>query len=268
MTGPAPASHPFAFPALARVGRALVDALMPPACAACKAPASAAGLLCADCWAGLAPIGAGRCGTCGLPLPQAPDASGKCGTCMQEAPPWRSARAPHAYAGTARDLVLAFKNGRPELGSLLADAMLVEARPLATTGLLVCPVPLHWSRLWQRGYNQAAILSARIADGLKAEHRVDLVRRRRRTRPTRGMTLASRRANARGAFAVPPAGQARVRGRPVLLVDDVLTTGATAGEVSRCLLRAGALSVDVLTFARVAREEPGSHIPVPGSEDA
>jgi ComF family protein len=247
-----------------RAGRALADALMPPACAACKEPASAANLLCAPCWEALAPIGAGRCGSCGLPLPQAPDATGQCGACMKEAPPWRSARAPHSYSGTARDLVLAFKNGRPELGRLMAEAMLVEAQELATPDLLVCPVPLHWSRLWRRGYNQAAVLSARIAEAIGAEHRVDLVRRRRRTRPTQGMTAASRRANVKGAFAVSTANATRLSGRPILLIDDVLTTGATAGEISRRLRRAGATSVDILTFARVAREEPASYLPHSG----
>ncbi|MFN7176588.1 MAG: ComF family protein, partial [Thermaurantiacus sp.] len=174
--------------------------------------------------------------------------------------------APHAYAGTARDLVLAFKNGRPELGRLMADAMMADAGLLAAPGVLVCPVPLHWSRLWRRGYNQAALLSKRIADVLGAEHRVDLVRRTRRTRPTQGMTAASRRANVQGAFAISAADAGRLAGRPVLLVDDVLTTGATAGEISRRLARAGAASVDVLTFARVAREELPSYVSRSGGE--
>jgi len=243
------------------LGGAVLDLLMPPACAACKTPVSASGLLCAGCWQALVPIGHGRCATCGVPLPHAPDEAGDCGACMAEPPGWGRARAPQAYAGTGRALVLAFKNGRPELAPLMAEAMLADARALAHDDTLVLPVPLHWSRLWRRGYNQAALLSCRIARALSLDHDVDLLRRTRRTRSSQGLSRAARERNLAGAFALRDGGSARVGGRPVLLVDDVLTTGATARAIRPALRRAGAARVDILTFARVVREAPQAHLP-------
>ncbi len=240
---------------------ALLDLLMPPACGACKAPTAQDGLLCPACWQALVPIGAGRCRSCGIPLPHAPDDSGDCAACMADPPSWDRARAPHAYAGSARTLVLALKNGRPELAPLMADAMLADARRLARPDTLVVPVPLHWSRLWRRGYNQSALLSARIAAALGLEHGLDRLRRTRRTRSSQGLNRAARARNVAGAFAPAPGAAAHVRGRPILLVDDVLTTGATAQAAASVLRRAGAARVDVVTFARVAREEAAAGQP-------
>lgn len=240
---------------------------MPPACGACKAPVAAAGLLCADCWQALVPIGAGRCGRCGVPLALAPDDHGDCGACIAEPPPWSRARAPLAYAGTGRALVLAMKNGRPELAPLMAAAMVAEARGLVSADTLVLPVPLHWSRLWRRGYNQAALLSAPVAGALRLDHAVDLLRRVRRTRSSRGLGRAARERNVRGAFALDAGRAGMLRGRPVLVVDDVLTTGATAAAISRLLRSAGATRVDVLTYARAVIERPEAQA-LPGTAEA
>jgi ComF family protein len=164
--------------------------------------------------------------------------------------------------------VLAFKKGRPELAHLLAGQMVPEAGRLAAHAPLVLPVPLHWSRLLTRGYNQSALLSSRIARSLGLAHDVDLLRRIRRTRSSQGLNRAARQRNVAGAFALRSGGDRLVAGRAILLVDDVLTTGVTATAVTALLRRKGALRVDVVCFARVSREHAAAGgLPV-GPEEA
>lgn len=206
---------------------------------------------CAACLAELSRIPAGpRCPGCGGALD---GVLAQCSACLAEAEerPWNGAVTLFEYTGAARELVHDFKfHGRPELarpfGALAAEA-LREARFRAD---LVVPVPLHWTRLWRRSYNQAGLFGERLAAELGIPCR-NALRRRKRTRRQAGLRREQRARNPRGAFAVrdPDA----VTGRPVLLVDDVFTTGATLTAAAKVLRAAGCGPIFVVTIARTPR---------------
>jgi ComF family protein len=229
---------------------AALDLLMPPLCPACKAPTQAPNRFCADCFGRLPAIPEPVCGRCGVPLPARAGGTTECLGCLKDPPPWISARAPFAYDAAARAAVVRFKNGREEMATLLAGFLL----PLLprVPRLLLVPVPLHRTRLMSRGYNQSALLARAIGAAAGLPLLVDGLSRTRATRSSQGLSRSGRARNVAGAFRVPARHQAAVAGRPILLVDDVLTTGATAAAATRALLKAGATSVHVLTFARVA----------------
>jgi ComF family protein len=235
---------------LAAFARGALDLLMPPRCAACKAPVARANRFCAECFASLPAIADPACARCGIPLPPRAGGSGECLACVREPPPFDCAAAPFAYEGPARSAVLRLKHGREELAALMAPAML-RRMPLPDKALIV-PVPLHRWRLLTRGYNQAQLLGDAIARLGRAEHLPDALLRTRATRSTRGLSRAGRLRNVEGAFRANPRHLAKLKGRTIVLVDDVLTTGATAAAATRALKRAGAATVHVLTYARVA----------------
>lgn len=251
-THPAPAAPSLVLAAL----NAALDALMPPRCTSCKAPVSTAGLYCADCWGALQPP-ASPCHTCGVPLPPQWSAEATCLGCLAAPPDFSRARAPFVYADVARSTVLAFKNGAEHLAPLMARAMHLAARDLAPPdGQLgecrIVPVPLHRWRLLRRGYNQSALLAGALAPLTGGTLDLDSLVRRHATDSTRGKGRAARQAQMKGAFSVRADRRSAIRGQHILLVDDVLTTGATASAAARALRRAGALSVVVITYARVA----------------
>jgi len=240
--------------------------LMPPVCAACKAAVVSEGY-CADCWNRLAEISGSRCNCCGMPLPIAWQTEAVCLECRRAPPAWSRAAAPYLYSGAARETLLAFKNGREELGGLMGQAMVRAGKDLLLPGALLVPVPLHRWRLWSRGYNQSLLLGRDIARRSGLDLRFDLLLRAKPTAKSNGLTRVGRIRNVRGVFQVKPPARAALRGRHVVLVDDVLTSGATAGACARVLLRAGAARVDVLVYARVAHADmPTYGAPVSGQE--
>ena len=236
----------------------LLDLLYPPRCPACGACVERHGRLCTGCWSGLRLLAPPLCRACGLPLPQAAGPDPLCAACSRDPPAFGRARAACAYVDVARRLVLAFKHGeRTELAPLLADFCARAGADLLAACDVVVPVPLHRLRLWRRGFNQALLLAAGLARRFDRPLLRDALLRIRRTPSQQGLGAAARRRNVTpAAFAVHPRRRELVRGRAVLLVDDVLTTGATLEACARTLLRAGAARVDVLVFARVVRDGP------------
>ena len=232
--------------------RTLVDMLMPPACMACKAPVATPLSLCADCWTGLPAIAGARCACCGVPLVLAHQTEVLCLGCLAEPPDFDRACAAYLYGGAARQLALALKAGREAYATPMAAAMLRAAGEMAVPGQLVIPVPLHRWRLLSRGYNQSALLARAVARRSGGVLALDMLERTRATPRSQGMNRRQRQRNVKGAFRVTPAGKAALKGADVLLVDDVMTTGATASACGRALSRAGAASVTVLAYARVA----------------
>ncbi|HKR18535.1 MAG TPA: ComF family protein [Stellaceae bacterium] len=237
-----------------RVGATLLDLLLPPRCLKCGVEIGGNGALCAECWRGIAFLHPPCCARCGLPFEIDLGAEAICGACARETPLYARARAALRYDEASRTLVLAFKHGdKLQLAPALGRFMRRAGAELLATCDVIAPVPLHWTRLFTRRYNQAAILAhALVRDGGPPVV-ADLLERRRATPPQGRSGRTERRRNVRGAFSLKRS--RAVTGRRVLLVDDVLTTGATVSECARTLLDAGAESVDVLTLARTVRPD-------------
>lgn len=236
-----------------RLLRGTLDLLLPPRCPVCREIASADGRYCAACWAGLRFITAPMCARCGAPfdIDRGPDAA--CGACLATPPRYTAARAAMIYDGSARAVLLSFKHGdREYLSRVMAPQLVRAGAGWLGPGALLVPVPLHRWRLWRRGFNQAAVLARATGRRSATPVAVDALVRIKAAIISRGMGRRKRARNVEGAFRV--ARPAAVRGRDIVLVDDVLTTGATAEACARMLFRAGARSVRVLTWARVVRD--------------
>lgn len=241
---------------LVRLGRLALDTLLPPRCLTCEATVVRQAQLCGACWARIRFVGEPMCNCCGLPFAfEAGGGTLLCADCIREPPRYRKARAVMVYDDASREAVLAFKHGdrtdaAPAFGGWLARA---GAELLADSDCLV-PVPLHPARLFHRRYNQSALLAHAIGRVTGKPVVSDALQRTRNT-PTQGaLSRSARLANVRGAFRMRPRRVASVRDRRIVLVDDVMTTGATVEACAAILVAAGAAHVDVLTLARVARE--------------
>lgn len=243
------------------VGAAL-DAVLPPQCLSCGVVTQTPGALCAACWTKIVWLTPPLCACCGTPFEFDPAPAGNervlCAPCLAEPPVFARARAVFRYDEASRGLVLAFKHADRTHSAPAFGQWLVRAgAELLADGDLVVPVPLHWTRLAWRRYNQSALLAQVVARTSGHECVPDLLRRVRRT-PTQGdRGRAARRRNVRRAFAVSECYRSHLAGRRVVLVDDVFTTGATVEECARVLIDSGAAEVAVLTLARVVRPVSG-----------
>src|SRR5215471_679233 len=237
---------------LRRIGRALVDGVLPPRCLSCGEIIEQPDALCSRCWSGITFFAPPWCVLCGLPFPHPIGEDALCGNCARERPAWDQARAVLRYDKRSRSLVLGLKHGDHTHVARAFGRWMHRAGSEVLTGAdLLVPVPLHWSRLFRRRFNQAALLAHAIRAAGGPEIAADWLVRRRRT-PSQGrLGPAARERNVRGAFSVR-AGRSFI-GRRVVVVDDVMTTGATVEECARVLKRADALSVGVLTLPRAVR---------------
>ena len=235
---------------------ALIGAIYPPHCLSCGEVTAQTGGLCGPCWREARFLRGTLCDACGTPLPGEPDGGPlTCDDCLAIARPWTRGRAALAYDGTGRRLVLALKHqDRTDLPPAAARWMLSAGAGLVAPGQLVAPVPLHWIRLFRRRYNQAALLSEAIARSARLAHCPDLLRRLRATPSQEGRSRDARFDNLARAIDVHPARRHRLAGRTVLLVDDVLTSGATLAACAEACLAAGAAEVRVLALARVVKD--------------
>ena len=234
----------------------LVNTIFPPRCLACPEPTDLPHGLCPACWRDTHFIAGTVCRTCGVPLVGEAGAEDVCESCQRHPPAWDRGAAAVIYAGAGRRVVLALKHGdRLDTVRPLAAWMAAAGRELLAEADMIAPVPLHWRRLLKRRYNQSAELARRLGRISGRPVVPDLLRRGRATLPQEGMTRAERAVNQAGAFSVNPRRAAAPSGRVVLLIDDVLTTGATLSACADALRAAGAARVDVLALARVAFED-------------
>ncbi len=203
---------------------------------------------CPDCWRKIDWLGDGGCASCGLPL-EATDIE-QCAACLAKPPIIGRTRAAVAYGEATRTLPLRLKYSRKVA---LARTMARYMRPLVDDRgePILVPVPLHRSRLWSRGFNQAALIARELARGCGIGHDPFVLRRRKRTAALKGMSPLQRRREVSGAFDVTRPDV--IAGRKIILVDDVLTTGSTANACARALRRAGAGKIDLICWARVVR---------------
>ncbi|MBK8174752.1 MAG: ComF family protein [Rhodospirillales bacterium] len=249
------------FSAIARLGRAALDAVLPPRCLTCGTIVGTAHALCSECWPTVRFIHEPLCARCGIPFEFDAGPGCVCAVCAATDRPHHRVRAAVAYDDGSRPLILRFKNGdRTDAVRVFAPWMLRAGRQLLTQADIIAPVPLHWTRLFSRKYNQAALLAQAIGRLSLTPVRPDLLVRRKRTHKLGKSGPAERAKTVRGAFAVPARHKREIDGFRILLIDDVYTTGSTAAACARALLAAGAQAVDVLALARVIRP---SGIPVP-----
>lgn len=241
--------------------QALVQALYPPRCLGCEAVVVTDFGLCGACWHSMPFITGLVCDSCGLPLPGSePEGTRvQCDDCLRHPPPWTRGRALALYDGLARQMILQLKHGdRLDLARPLGTWLAGAARPVLQPGMLVVPVPLHWLRLLKRRSNQSALLAARLARVLGLEHCPDLLRRIRAT-PSQGHRSRSQRlVNLAGALTPHPRRASLAHQRDILLIDDVMTSGATLAAATLALQAAGAASVTALVLARA---QPGAKLP-------
>lgn len=235
--------------------QAAVHLVFPPQCLTCDEPVTSDFGLCANCWRQTPFIGGVVCDRCGVPLPggEAGEVAA-CDDCLVIARPWAQGRAAMLYKDNGRALVLALKHGdRTDLVRPATGWLMRAAQPILQPGMLVAPVPLHWFRLLRRRYNQAALLSSAFARAARLQHCPDLLIRPRTTGSQDGRSRDGRFANMDRALILHPRRAARVCGQHVLLVDDVMTSGATFAAAAEACLAGGAAAVSVLCLARVAK---------------
>ena len=236
------------------LGRAVFDMLLPSRCACCDAQVEASGQLCAACFRLTEFITEPLCARCGVPFAIASQggASRLCHACEASPPVFAQARAALRYDAQCRRLILPFKHAdQTDIAGILAPMMVRAGAPLLAHAELLVPVPLHRYRLFRRRYNQAALLARSIGIQAGLPVLVDALRRTRVTASLGEKSAEERAAEVAGVFAVRPRCLPRLAGRRLLLIDDVMTSGATANACAAALLAAGASVVDVLVAARV-----------------
>ena len=232
--------------------RAVLDVALPQLCAACREPVEGTGL-CPACWSKLSFITRPYCERLGIPFVYDPGPGILSMEAIAEPPTYNRARAAVRFDEISRTLVHALKYGdRLDLAPMMGRWIGNAGRELLAEADALVPVPLHWRRQWRRRFNQSAMLAAAISAESGVPIAAQALRRVKSTAQQVGLSRSERASNVQGAFKVPDEGRPAVAGRRLVLVDDVLTSGATVEGCARALVRAGAANVDVLIFARVA----------------
>lgn len=245
--------RPDAWAALKRLPWLAADFALPPVCPGCSGAVSDGPALCARCWSAIRFIAPPLCPVYGTPFSYEMGEGIVSAEALADPPPFRRARSAAIYGDVARRLVHQLKYyDRPHLARVMGTTMRRAGQELIRDAHIIVPVPLYRWRLWGRRFNQAALLADELSRLSGVPTNPFLLQRVKATRQQVGLTATQRAENVRGAFRVAPRLAPRIAHASVLLVDDVYTSGSTAKAATRALLRAGAASVDVLTFARVA----------------
>lgn len=229
-----------------------MDLVLPPLCLICDEPVGKTATLCPDCWGRIHFVSSPFCQRCGTPFDIPVEDETLCGRCLSDPPAFLSARSAMLYDDASRPLILGFKHAdRTHAAPALAVWMHRAGGEFLAQSDALVPVPLHRWRLFHRRYNQSALLAQQIGKRVQKPVLHDALERTRNT-PNQGrLKRKDRQENVKGAFAVTPSGLNAIKDKKLVLIDDVLTTGATADECARTLLAGGAGSVHVLTLSRV-----------------
>lgn len=233
-----------------------VQAIYPSACVGCGGPVGEDFALCGPCWRDTPFVGGVICELCGVPLMgEADDVAAHCDACMATPRPWSRGRAALVYEGAGRKLVMGLKHGdRHEIARAAGPWMARALRDVLSDDAVVVPVPLHRWRLLGRRFNQSALLAQRLAGVTGRDWCPDLLLRHRATATMRGKSGDERFAEVQDAFSVHPDRAEQAVNRQVVLVDDVMTSGATLGAATDALAASRPREVVVVTLARVAKE--------------
>ncbi len=232
-----------------------IEAIFPTQCLTCQTIVAETGALCPACWAETPFLGGLLCAQCAVPLPGgAEEGEAFCDTCLTAPRPWGRGCAVFEYAGNGRKIVLALKHGhRMDIGRHTAPWMARQAQPVITDRTVIVPIPLHWQRLLRRRFNQSALLARHLGAALHLPVAPDALVRWRNTGSQDGRTAPARFTNVANAMAPHRRNGALLRDKDVLLVDDVMTSGATFAAAAEAAHQAGAARIDVIALARVVK---------------
>jgi len=231
--------------------RPFIDFLLPPLCLGCEAPVLESQTLCAQCWHGVHFIDQPFCDSCGLPFDFEIEGGEPllCGACLDHPPAFDGARSAFVYNDASRDMILRFKHGDALHAVPIFSKWIGRAgREILSEADLIIPVPLHRWRLLKRRYNQAALLAKAVGHLVDVPVEVDGLTRLKATESQGHLNREQRRKNVVGVFSIKP--KLNIQGKKIVLMDDVMTSGATVGECARLLKKEGAVTVNVLTLAR------------------
>lgn len=231
----------------------LLNLFFPPQCLICEALVPTHGTLCTGCWGEVSFITEPACAACGLPLEVAVDEATLCGECLRERPPFSRARSAFLYDEHSRAMILKLKyQDDLYLARIYGPWLKSAGSILIANSDVIVPVPLHYRRMVRRRYNQSLQLARALARHTQLPLVADGLKRIRATVQQTGLTKPQREKNVKGAFVLNEKKRAQIQGKSVLLIDDVMTTGATIHACTNTLLKAGASNVNVLTLARTA----------------
>jgi ComF family protein len=240
---------------LGKIIKPALDFALPERCPSCGVIASDGSNFCTDCWSKLRFLTPPCCAACALPFAHEQDIGALCVNCLADRPLHDGIRAVVAYDDLSRQIILRLKyGGKIGLAKLVARQLLRHL-PEDRGDIIVTPVPLHWTRLWSRSFNQSALIGQELARLGTMEYCPDMLLRTRRTPSMRGLSSKQRRKTVVKALAANPARLNRIEGRRIILVDDVLTTGATSDACIKSLKKAGAQWVQLFCWARALRGE-------------
>ena len=228
--------------------KVLLNSLVPPRCLKCSQIVEKQGALCSQCWLSLTFIEDPFCFICGVPFEHTIEKEMMCGSCMQKNPPYKQARALMVYDAHSKPLILNLKHAD---GVHMAPYFSQWIKRILPSSMhFIVPIPLHWTRLFRRGYNQSALLTNVLAKATNLDATPDLLIRKRRTRSQGGLRRQKRIENVSGAFKINKKYHETIKKKHILVVDDVFTTGATLLECTKMLKKGGAKEVSIVTLAR------------------
>ncbi len=237
-----------------KIGQKSLDFILPPQCLQCHTLVLQQGGLCANCWQKISFISKPFCKSCGFPFDLPLELESICGPCARKTPPFTRARAAVYYNETSKPMILRFKHGDAlHMTPLFTEWLYQAGHELLQQADYIAPIPLYWSRLVYRGYNQAAILSHKLSKKAKIVHAPDLLERKKRTPSQGNLTAKERDKNVSNAFKLNKKYHQLIHDKYILLIDDVLTSGATVRACAKVLKKSGAKQIDVLTLARVIK---------------
>lgn len=232
----------------------ILNLVFPPQCLICDGRVAKHGALCSKCWQSVRFISDPMCDACGLPFEFDIGSHALCADCLHTRPLYARARAAFLYDEKSSRLITRFKySDQIQLAKIYGEWLSSAGRELLANTDFLIPVPLHYWRFVQRRFNQSAMLAGEISKNTGITHLPNAIKRTRHTKQQTGLTKTQREENVKGAFIIESHHQVAIKGKNILLIDDVITTGSTIEQCTKALIKSGVAQVNVLTLARAGR---------------